>query len=534
MGSMQHQKRNVRGAIGAILISSVFSGLWAQPKLVVQIVVDQMRAEYLIRFNDQFASDGGFRMLLDSGYNYANTHYNYVPTYTGPGHASISTGTTPKYHGIVANDWLDGRTNYEMYCAEDTTVSPVGTIESSSMRSPKNLRALTFSDGIKLHTNNQGKSFGVSVKDRGAIFPAGHFADGAYWLDGGMHFVTSSYYENALPDYIEKYNRKEYAMKLMKKDWKLEMAPRKYANSLSDENPYEPKYNEGTSSFPYNLEAMVQLKGLGILKNTPIGNALVLDMAELLLEEEDLGQDEYTDFFWGEFLLSRLCRSYMGVRSREVHDMYLKLDAQLGQFIRTLDKNVGKGNYIIYLTADHGASENPNHLAYGGYSVRNYANADVVAQLNDRIVNELDVQVDMEQAVSKIINHHIYLNEWAKPFTAEIAKIAEQMDPFVHVYTADDVRRPGADALALKLHEGYQSRFGGDLIFQLQPNCIFYGPYGSTHGTGYTYDTHVPFLMMGYGVEAGKSFEKVHITDVVDRVAERSGLPYAPNSTLEY
>ena len=214
--------------------------------------------------------------------------------------------------------------------------------------------------------------------------------------------------------------------------------------------------------------------------------------------------------------------------------MYLKLDAQLGQFIRTLDKNVGKGNYIIYLTADHGASENPNHLAYGGYSVRNYANADVVAQLNDHIVNELDVQVDMEQAVSKIINHHIYLNAWAKPFTVEIAKIAEQMDPFVHVYTADDVRRPGADALALKLHEGYQSRFGGDLIFQLQPNCIFYGPYGSTHGTGYTYDTHVPFLMMGYGVEAGKSFEKVHITDVVDRVAERSGLPYAPNSTLEY
>ena len=349
-----------------------------------------------------------------------------------------------------------------------------------------------------------------------------------------MHFVTSSYYENALPDYIEKYNHKENAMKLMKKDWKLEMAPRKYANSLSDENPYEPKYNEGSSSFPYNLEAMVQLKGLGILKNTPIGNALVLDMAELLLEEEDLGQDEYTDFLGVSFSSPDYAGHTWGVRSREVHDMYLKLDAQLGQFIRTLDKNVGKGNYIIYLTADHGASENPNHLAYGGYSVRNYANADVVAQLNDRIVSELDVQVDMVQAVSKIINHHIYLNAWAKPFTAEIAKIAEQMDPFVHVYTADDVRRPGADALALKLHEGYQSRFGGDLIFQLQPNCIFYGPYGSTHGTGYTYDTHVPFLMMGYGVEAGKSFEKVHITDVVDRVAERSGLPYAPNSTLEY
>ena len=166
MGSMQYQKRSFRRAIGIILISSVYGGLWAQPKLVVQVVVDQMRAEYLIRFNDQFARDGGFRMLLDSGFSYANTHYNYVPTYTGPGHASISTGTTPKYHGIVANDWLDGRSNYEMYCAEDTTVNPVGTVEKSSRRSPKNLRALTFSDGIKLHTNKQGKSFGVSVKDR--------------------------------------------------------------------------------------------------------------------------------------------------------------------------------------------------------------------------------------------------------------------------------------------------------------------------------------------------------------------------------
>ena len=127
-----------------------------------------MRAEFLQRFQHQFEKDGGFRILLDSGFHYSNTHYNYIPTYTGPGHASISTGTTPKYHGIVANDWLDTRSNYEMYCVEDTTVRPVGTVEYSSRRSPKNLRTLTFSDGIKLHTNGRGKSFGVSIKDREA------------------------------------------------------------------------------------------------------------------------------------------------------------------------------------------------------------------------------------------------------------------------------------------------------------------------------------------------------------------------------
>ncbi|MGB1735235.1 MAG: alkaline phosphatase family protein, partial [Schleiferiaceae bacterium] len=209
-----------------------------------------MRAEYLQRFDHQFAPDGGFRTLMDSGFSYSNTHYNYVPTYTGPGHASISTGTTPKYHGVVANDWWDNRTASEVYCAQDMEVEPIGTVESSSKRSPKNLRSLTFSDGIKLYTNNQGKSFGVSVKDRGAIFPAGHMADGAYWLDGAMHFVTSSYYASELPGYVQDFNAEELAMKQMRRGWRLELSPRKYELSLEDENPYEPKLNNETSSFP--------------------------------------------------------------------------------------------------------------------------------------------------------------------------------------------------------------------------------------------------------------------------------------------
>ena len=529
MGATQRRKRG----LGIAIIGSLLSvNLWAQPKLVVQVVVDQMRAEYLQRFDHQFAPDGGFRILLDSGFSYSNTHYNYIPTYTGPGHASISTGTTPKYHGVVANDWWDNRTASEVYCAQDMDMEPVGTVESSSKRSPKNLRSLTFSDGIKLYTNDQGKSFGVSVKDRGAIFPAGQMADGAFWLDGAMHFVTSTYYANELPEYVQDFNSKELAMKQMRRGWRLELSPRKYELSLEDENPYEPKLNNETSSFPYDLEKMVEQRGLGILKNTPIGNEMVLEMVLLLLKEEDLGDDEFTDFLGVSFSSPDYAGHTWGVRSREVHDMYLKLDAQLGQLIKALDKKVGRDQYIIYLTADHGASENPNHLRNFGYDVRNYANADVVAMLNDAIVEEMDVEVNLENAVSKIINHHLYLNDWAKPYAEEIAKIVEQVDPFVHVYTADEVRRPGNEELALLLHEGYQTRFAGDLIFQLQPNCIFYGPTGSTHGSGYTYDTHVPFLMMGAGVSAGSSHEIIHITEVVDKVAEKANLPYAPNSLI--
>lgn len=527
MGATKFRKR----AVGAALACLVSTGLWAQeqPQLVVQVVVDQMRAEYLQRFNHQFAEGEGFRTLLDSGYSYSNTHYNYIPTYTGPGHASISTGTTPKYHGIVANDWLDTRSNYEMYCAEDTTVRPVGTVESSSKRSPKNLRALTFSDGIKLFTNGKGKNFGVSVKDRGAIFPAGQLADGAFWLDNSMHFVTSSYYMDELPSYVAKYNRKEYAMDMMRKKWKLELAERKYVESLEDENPYEPKLNQGTSSFPYDLEAMVQAKGLSILKSTPVGNEMVLDMALEILDEEDLGRDEYCDFLGVSFSSPDYAGHTWGVRSRELHDMYLKLDEQLGKLIGELDRKVGRENYILYLTADHGASENPNHLNNYGYDVRNYQNADVVAATNDFIEEQLGV----EDAIAKIVNHHIFLNTWAKERKTEIALLVEQQDPFLHVYTSETVRQGGGDELISLLNQGHQTRFSGDLVFTLQPNCIFYGPYGSTHGSGYTYDTHVPCLMLGKGVEAGKSSEKNAVTDIVDRVAERANLPYAPNSLVQ-
>ena len=525
MGRYSNRKRSIGAAVALLIAIS----LQAQPKLVVQVVVDQMRAEYLQRFNHQFAEDGGFRILLDEGKVYRNTHYNYIPTYTGPGHASISTGTTPKYHGIVANDWWVKESQYEMYCAEDTTVSPIGTIERSSRRSPKNLRALTFSDGIKTYTNHRGKNYGVSVKDRGAIFPAGHFADGAFWLDNKLHFVSSSYYGDELPDYVEKYNEKEHAMDMAKKDWKLEMAERKYDESLADENPYEPKLNNGTSSFPYDLKKLIETRGLGALKNTPVGNELVLDMALLLLEKEELGKDKYTDFLGVSFSSTDYAGHTFGVRSREVHDMYLKLDRQLGKLIKKLDKEVGRDAYVIYLTADHGASENPNHLAYHGLGVRNFQNADVIGDVNAHIKEELGI----ENAVFKIFNHHIHLNSWAKERAGEIALVVEATDPFMRVYTASEVRNSGNDALLELLHEGYQSRFGGDLIFALQPNCIFYGPYGSTHGSGFLYDTHVPFLLMGSGVKKGESFKRVDVTNIVDKVAQKCNLPYAPNSLVE-
>ena len=217
-----------------------------------------------------------------------------------------------------------------------------------------------------------------------------------------------------------------------------------------------------------------------------------------------------------------------GVRSREIHDMYLKLDRQLGKLIKVLDDEIGREDYVLYLTADHGASENPNHLSHEGLNVRNYQNADVVGDLNLRIENILGVK----NAVFKIFNHHIHLNDWAKEYATQIAVITEGIDPFMRVYTATEVRSSGNDDLLELHHEGYQSRYGGDLIFSLQPNCIFYGPYGSTHGSGFLYDTHVPFIILGLDIEHSESFEKIPVSAIVDKVAEMSNLPFAPNSKI--
>ena len=254
---------------------------------------------------------------------------------------------------------------------------------------------------------------------------------------------------------------------------------------------------------------------------------MVLDMAKELIHEEDLGKDEDTDFLGVSFSSPDYAGHTWGVRSREVHDMYLKLDAQLGELIKTLDRKVGRQNYILYLTADHGASENPNHLRNFGYEVQNYQNADVLTQLNDQIEERLGIQ----SAVGKIINHHIFLNDWAKESVLPITLIVEGIDPFAHAYSAEQIRTGSDDELIKMLNQGHQSRFSGDIVFTLQPNCIFYGPYGSTHGSGYTYDTHVPLLFYGNGVQKGTSYEPTNVTDVAPTISALLGISFPSGAT---
>ena len=269
----------------------------ANPKLVVGIVVDQMRYDYLTRFYSKYGN-GGFKRLINEGFNCKNNHYNYVPTYTGPGHASIFTGTSPKNHGIIANYWYDKFSKENVYCAGDSTVLAVGSDSKAERMSPHRMKTTTFADENRLFTQMRGKTIGISIKDRGAILPAGHSANAAYWFRGREegHFITSTYYMNSLPKWVKDFNASKTAESYLK-EWNTLYDIDTYTESGSDLNTFEGGFKgKDNATFPYDLAALKDKnKGFDIIKATPYGNSIVTDFAIEAITAEQLGKDNYTD-----------------------------------------------------------------------------------------------------------------------------------------------------------------------------------------------------------------------------------------------
>jgi predicted AlkP superfamily pyrophosphatase or phosphodiesterase len=287
-----------------------------RPKLVVGIVVDQMKMEYLYRFSDDF-SPNGFKRLMTNGYTFQNMHYNYMPTYTAPGHASIYTGTTPSTHGIVGNEWFSRSLGKEMYCTDDVSVKTIGdgTAKEGEM-SPKNLQSTTITDELRLATNFKGKVIGMSLKDRGAILPAGHFANWAFWFSKTGAFISSSFYGTALPDWVSQFNQEKRYMPYITKGWDLFKPASTYNESLPDDNPYEGKlYNSIAPVFPYNLKDMYDKNDAGVIRSTPFGNNLLAEFAMKAIEKEELGKDNITDFLTVSFSSTDYVGHLLGTRS---------------------------------------------------------------------------------------------------------------------------------------------------------------------------------------------------------------------------
>lgn len=511
------------------------------PKLMVGITVDQMRYDYLTKYWKDY-SEEGFKKLIREGYTCKNHHFSYAPTYTGPGHASIYTGTTPAYHGIIGNNWYDKYEKSSKYCTGDSTVYGVGDSSLAGQMSPRNMLSSTITDELKLHSNGRSKTIGVSIKDRGAILPAGHLADAAYWFVGGDqgNFISSSYYMDELPDWVNTFNSSGYKDSLMLSGWNMLKPGESYDESIIDNNQYEaPFTGKLQPAFPYNFTQLADSNGgFDLIKGSPLGNSIVTEMAIKCLKNEALGQDEFTDFLAVSFSSTDYVGHRFAPAARETQDCYLRLDLEIARLISELDASVGKGNYTVFLTADHGAVHNPNYLK----RLRMPSGYFKLDEVSSRVNAALKNSFGLEGLIESYSNDQLFFNDSLIAATKlDITKLEEIASKaalgYEGVYIAltrtQLVNTEFSSGLNHVLQNGFSTKYSGDVIIVPRPGWMNYPTTGTSHGSPFTYDTHVPLLFYGNGISPGFTDNRTHIKDIASTVASILGVQMPNANTGE-
>jgi len=491
-----------------------------KPKLIVGIIVDQMRQDYLYRFSDRY-SDGGFKRMMKDGFMMKNGHYNYIPTYTGPGHASVYTGTTPATHGIIGNDWYVKSTDQMIYCAGDTTVTNIAGSAENGFISPRNLLTTTITDELRIATQMRSKVVGVAIKDRGASLPAGHMGD-AYWFDSNTgEFMTSSYYHEELPQWADKFNKKKSADSYLSQTWNTLYPINTYTASMVDDNPFEGKFNgKDTPTFPYDLKELRKTNGeFGLISSTPFGNSMTLDFALAALEGEKMGMGEETDFLALSFSSPDYIGHRFGPQSKEIEDTYLRLDQEIERLLNYLDKTYGKDQYVVFLSADHAVAEVATHMISEKVPGGNLRTGAVMTELLSYISSKYGPGkwIKNNSNGQLFLNHELIQEKEMnkEDFENEIAQFLLKFDGIKEVYTGTAMRtREFTEGRSMLLQMGYNHKASGDILMILEPGWLTGGATGTSHGTGFSYDTNVPILFYGWNVPAGESSRYVTITDI--------------------
>jgi hypothetical protein len=497
----------------------------ARPKLVVGIVVDQMRWDYLYRYYNRYASDGGFKRFLNQGFSCENTYINYIPTVTACGHTCLYTGSVPAIHGIAGNEWYDPYLKKMIYCAGDETVNGVGTTSNAGKMSPRNMLSTTITDELRLATNFRSKVIGISFKDRGAILPAGHSANAAYWYDPATgKFITSTYYMQTLPQWVTDFNDKKYPDTYFKNGWNTLYPINTYTQSTADEQTWEGKpFGEDQKGFPYKLDKFIGSTSYGSLTATPYGNTLTKQMAMTAVDAEQLGKDSITDFLAVSFSSPDYIGHTFGPNSIEAEDGFLRLDKDLGDLFSFLDKKVGSGQYLVFLSADHGAA----HSA--GFS-RNYKlpGGTIPYGALEHGVDSMLQKKFNAKVMSAAENSQIYFNhsliDSLKLNQTEITKAVvdyllnepKVMDAYA-LNNLSDAALP--EHIKMQVVNGYNKKRGGDVGFILKPGYIAGGSTGTSHDSWNPYDSHIPLLWYGWKVKPGKTNREIYMTDAAATIA---------------
>lgn len=494
----------------------------ARPKLVVGIVVDQMRWDYLYRFSDRYGT-GGFRRMLGEGFTLENTLIPYAQTVTAAGHTCAYTGSVPAIHGIMGNEWYDKAKGKDVYCTEDPLVKTIGGSPTAEPQSPRNLWTTTIGDELRLATHFRGKVIGVAIKDRGGILPAGHSANAAYWYDSKSgNWVTSTYYMENLPSWVNSFNWRKLVDSFYKLNWNTLYPLNTYVQSDKDDAGYEGKYaHESKPVFPHELSSLAG-KNFGVIAATPYGNTMTFDFAKRAIENEALGADNITDMLAVSLSSPDYIGHQFGPNSIESEDGYLRLDRDLAAFFTFLDTKVGKGQYTVFLTADHAVAHVPGFL-----QEHKLPGASIPSALAT-IEKEMEEKFGFKNPILDAANYQVYLNDNAID-SADVDRedlveflIGRLMkeESVLYAFSNEEI---GEANLPMEVKEmflkGFNAKRGGDVQIVLKPGYFNGGKTGTTHGSWYPYDSHIPLVFMGWGVRKGRSVQTYYMTDIAPTVS---------------
>lgn len=527
--------RSIALLIGLVMIST---GALAQPKLVLQITVDQLRGDMLSRYQDNFIKapgQPGFNQFLTQGTRFINAHYRHNTTLTAVGHATLATGALPSQHGIAANNWADRQTGERVYCVADESTHLLDAEGYSS--SPANLMASTFSDELYLASQGKAKIFSVSIKDRGAVLTGGQHGK-SFWYDKSSgNMISSSFFFSQLPDYAQRFNRSGVKNSFVNKQWDLSLPAQQYKNSSANRTfQIPPKgFNQG---FPHQLPDKADKLYYSMLTYTPYGDELTAEFARMLIDEHQLGKGEYTDYLAISFSVTDYVGHMFGPNSLEAEDNLIRLDRTLAELFAFIDKQVGLENVLIVLSADHGVDAIPEYKRSLGFRA---FRGDISAQIKD-LNSTLTESFGIDGALIKAVQlPSVYLDY---PLLAKhqipvpeaqqkLADLAATVPGVGRVFTRSELMSKDLsfDPVAAKVQNAFVPARSGDVVIVQQSSTMSGNYAAATHGSPYRYDTHVPMHFAGWNMPVQQISRQVSPEDLAVTLSALLGISQPNKAT---
>ncbi|WP_158551509.1 alkaline phosphatase family protein [Rhodohalobacter sp. SW132] len=510
------------------------------PNLVVGLIVDQMRPDYIYKYWDHY-EEGGIKRLLNEGHTFRNAYFRHLQTSTGPGHAAQLSGATPSVHGLIGNSWyvreLDR--NINVIEAVGSGYEGVGSRpEYNGEKSPINMLTTTVGDELFMFTGERSKTVGISRKDRGAILPAGHTGD-AYWYEGATgNFITSTYYMDELPGWLQDFNDRNLPQEYLTRTWETLLPVEGYVESRPDDNPYEGTFSGmDTPTFPVDLAYLVEEhdQGPGLLNATPFADELLFELAVATMEGEELGRGDVTDMLMIALSAADAIGHRFGPGSKQVQDYYLRLDRYMADFFDYLDSEFGMDNVLVFLTADHGGAYIPEYMSDLGIPTGHSefgvsAGGQVQQAVREYLEQTYGEDFLLAYSNQNLFLDHDYIDQNGMDHVAiqkEVQRFVLSLDVVGGAITADALQNQEytTGMRARAMHAFHQKR-SGDVIVWLQPQTHGSGTGGTGHGSGWVYDTHIPLIFLGNGITHGQSNEKVYVSDIASTVSVFLNSPF--------